>query len=275
MKSAFLRLAGVLSLGAVCCYLALAALPLLSPRPETALLYTETVRPGAPVYGVFLRRELVLSAWDKPVLFPEGQRAFAGQELGQGLISPAAGIFTAYLDGYEHISAPGQLTVQGVRALCADRRPAVSSPGKLITSGEYSFWALIKTNDLRGLSPGDRCVLETSYWGGVELTLEEIGESWQDFSPLRFSGDSGMDTVLYLRRVSGSLVFGEYTGLHIPDRGVYSDGSDLYALALSLGEVERVPLELIYQGDGYKLVTSELLWPGSEVILDTDGGTEK
>ena len=62
MKSAFLRAAGILSLGAVCGYLILGALPLLRDRTETVRLEEVTVHDTVPVWGVFLRQELVLPA---------------------------------------------------------------------------------------------------------------------------------------------------------------------------------------------------------------------
>lgn len=265
MKSAFLRGLSILSLGAVCGYIVLAALPLLRGRTDTVPAESAAVRDLAPVWGVFLREELVLPASDCLIRQPEASRVSAGGDLGAGLTAPAAGIYTAYLDGYEHLTAP-ELTVQALRSLCADRRVAQLSPGKLITSSRFLFFALLENSDAERLHIGDTCTLECAYWGGVELTLEEKGDSWQDFTPLRFSGSSGMDTVLYLREVSGSLVLGEYAGLRLPDSAFLAPGEDAVEV-LTLGEACQVPVEVLYDGDGYKLVESSLLWPGSEVII--------
>ena len=266
MKSVFLRAAGLLALCAVFGYIVLAALPLFRPRLETIRLERITVRDTVPVWGVFLREELVLPASDCLFRQPEASRISAGAELAPGLCSPSAGIYTAWLDGYEHLSAPA-LTVPALRALCGDRRMPLGSPGKLITSSRFDFYALAESAAAAGLTPGSRCTLECSYWGGVELQLIEIGESWQDFTPLHFSGSGDMDTVMYLRQVSGVLLLGEYTGLRLPDSALYTENDVLYTDVLTIGELQRTPVHVLYDAGDYKLVESASLWPGSEVIL--------
>ena len=263
MKSPFLRAAGILSLLAVSGYVALSALPLFLGRPETALLYYERVYDTVPVYGVFLRHELVLPASDELLCFDEGEK------LPAGTLTEKGGIFTRHLDGFEHLQPPA-LDTDSIRSLCADRREAVSSPGKIISGSAFSFYALMDAPSAKRLSIGQAVSLETDYWGGVELTLVEKGEQEGEFTPLLFQGSSGMDTVMYLRQVSGRLLLGSHTGLRAPERAVGYDRDGPYVLSLSLGQTEKIPVAVAHDGEGYKLITSPRLYEGSEVII---GGT--
>ena len=164
MKSPFLRLASTLALLAVSAYVAFSALPLIQGPTETAILRYETVSETVPVYGVFLREERVL---------PSGS-SYAGeaQRVSAGDAFPQSGIFTAYLDGFEHLSLPA-LTAEGIKTLCLDRRLPQSSPGKIITGSTYHFCAITETGHAETLSIGQTCTLETEYFGGIELRLAE------------------------------------------------------------------------------------------------------
>ena len=261
MKSPFLRAAGILSLLAVSGYVAFSALPLFLGQPETALLYTRTVEQSLPVYGVFLRSETVLPASPELLCFAEGERLSASALGGSG-------VFTRHVDGYEHLSGPA-LTPEGIKTLCTDRRMAMSSPGKIITSNEFEFYAL--TDSAQSLSPGQIVQLETDFFGGIELTLAEKGQPEGEFTALRFYGSGNMDTVMYLRQVSGKLYLGSYTGLCAPERALRREKEQYFVTALTLGRQEEIPVSVLYDGEGFKLISSPLLHAGSEVIINSGG----
>jgi hypothetical protein len=161
--------------------------------------------------------------------------------------------------------------VEAIRTLCADRREARSASGKLVTDSAYRFYAVLQTSDARRLRTGETYALECDYWDGVPLTLIELGPDWQDFTPALFRGDRAMDTVLYLRQVSGSLLLGTYTGLRVPHRALRTDGGQTYVETLLPGGPERAEVQTLYAGAGFDLITSPLLGPGSEVILENRG----
>ena len=260
MKSPFLRWAGIFSLLAVSGYVALSALPLFFGRPETALLYTRRIWDTAAVYGVFLRQELVLPQNADCAAFSEGEKLPAGK------CAPKGGIFTRSIDGFEHLEL-AELSTEGIKNLCLDRRAASLSPGKLITGWEYEFLAIAEAEKAQTLQPGDTAVLETEHFGGIELILEEKGSAAGDFIPLRFRGSRDMDTVMYLRQLQGQLRFGSHTGLCAPNEAIKQDENGYFVRLLSLGREEKVPVTVIYEGEGFKLIQSPLLCDGSELII--------
>jgi len=266
VKHLFLRGVLCLTAGTAAAYIVLRALTVFLDGGSTAVLCTASVRETVPVYGVFLREEHLLTGTHF-ILAPEGGRVAAGTALAADLTSPAAGIFTAHLDGWEHLAAPA-LTVEGVRTLCDDRRLPLSSPGKLVTDAAYRFYALLRADDAERLRVGETYALECAYWGGVPLTLAEKGETAQEFTPVLFTGDRAMDTVLYLRRVSGQLLLGTYTGLRVPHQAVRTDGGAAYVETLLPGGSARTEVQLLYAGADFDLIASALLGPGSEVILN-------
>lgn len=268
MRDRLLHAAVSLALCAIVCYIALAALPLLTPEYNTAVLKREGLSESVAVYGVFFREELVLPASDVFIERIEGERIAAGGDLAEGLKAPVGGIFTAHLDGFEHLSRPKSLDAQSILSLTGDRRIAVSSPGKLITGSQWSFYAVLETAEAQKLTPGTTCTLESEYWGGIELTVSELGEPWQDFTAAIFTGNSGMDTVMYLREISAELLLGEHSGLRIPLEALNSDENGYYVQVLTLGRLERAPVEVLYTGDSFILASSPMLWEGSEIILN-------
>jgi len=263
VKSPFLRFALALALMAVSGYVAFSALPLFLAGTETAKVRYDSVSLTIPVYGVFVREELVLPA-SANVSAAEAQRVAKSDE------NPQSGIYTAYLDGFEHLhNVP--LTVDAVKNLCQDRRIPLSSPGKIITDSRYRFYAIAETPLADSLDIGLKCTLENDFFGGIELTLAEKGESNGKFTPLLFYGDRDMLSVMYLREVSGRLLLKTVTGLRVPDSAVNEDSEGIYVSYLSLGEEHRAHVQVLFDGEGYKLISSPLLFEGSEVIIRSGG----
>ena len=78
-----------------------------------------------------------------------------------------------------------------------------------------------------------------------------------------------MDTVMYLRDVSGQLLLNTVTGLRVPDSAIMRDAEGSYVSCLSLGRVQRAEIESVYDGEGFKLISSSQLYEGCEVIINT------
>ncbi len=258
-RSALLRFARTAALMAVCCYIAVSAARLYERGGETAVLTERAVRLTAPVYGVFVRSELPLPAAEGEVAAAEGERFSARAEIAPGLYAPASGVYSAVCDGLETAAAPA-LSVDAILEFAEDAEPPAGSGGRIVTSPFWSFYAVVEEGQL---PLPDTAALESEYFAGIELRLEETGRPERGFVPLRFSGS---DTdCMYLRAVSGELLLGEYEGLCAPAEALRCDEDGYYVEVLSLGRYERCGVELIYEGDGWALIASPELRAGLEI----------
>lgn len=264
-RDRLLQLCAALALVAISAYIILSLLPILKSGEPPFTVYYERVRDTAPVTGFFLREELVLSG-AAPISAERYELSLlsTGEDLG-GIIAPKGGVFTAMLDGYEHSVLPVPLSPSQVLALSEDRRVPENAAGKLVTSSVWSFVAVLEAEVVAGLTLGGTYSLESDYWGGVSITLREIGETWQDFTAVRFEGSRDLDKTIYLRSLSARLVLGEYSGLHIPKTALYEDENGTFVSALTLGEAKRTGVQVLYNGDGFVLARSASLWDGSEI----------
>ena len=113
--------------------------------------------------------------------------------------------------------------------------------------------------------------MESDYFPGIELQLTRVGESADGFTALLFEGDKNMDTVKYLRQVSGRLHLGSYTGFSIPDEAIFYQGAEPFVQLKSLGETENIPITVLFDGDGFKIAKSPLLFEGSALIINSGG----
>ena len=163
---------------------------------------------------------------------------------------------------------PAELVPQAVLALTADRRVATASVGKIVTDSVWRFAAVLETAAVQRLRVGETYEIETDYWGGVAMTLSQLGDQWQYFTAAMFEGSGNMDKILYLREESATIVIGEYSGLNIPSSALLEDSDGFYTNVLTMGEPQRAAVTPVYYGEGFALVTSGELWDGSEILLE-------
>ena len=238
--------------------LALALALLCGCGRSAAVLRESTVRVSAPVYGVFVRSEL---------LWPDcGGGLDELQRVSAAVGAPASGASSHDTDGLEGAPAPG-LEIEDIIEF-ADAAAPVPGAGRVITRSDWEFYAVAEAELVSALEPGDECTLESGYWSGMELTLLEKGSPDGGMVPMRFSGS---DTrAVYMRGVSAELLLGEYTGLAVPAAAVRDDGDGPYVEALSLGRAEKTAVELLFTSNDTALISSPRLRAGVEVLLADD-----
>ena len=141
--------------------LALALALLCGCGRSAAVLRESTVRVSAPVYGVFVRSEL---------LWPDcGGGLDELQRVSAAVGAPASGAFSHHTDGLEGAPAPG-LEIEDIIEF-ADAAAPVPGAGRVITRSDWKFYAVAEAELVSALEPGDECTLESGYWSGMELTL--------------------------------------------------------------------------------------------------------
>ncbi len=162
------------------------------------------------------------------------------------------GTFSTVVDGYEGVDPEyaGQLTPTELRELiAADRVVDTSSIGKLITSFNWYYAAIVPREVARDLVAGMHVKLSFGryYDGQLDADVELLGRAEDDEQVVVFRMEKGMADMLAVRAVSADMVYEEFTGLRVPLRGLYryyagymgaADGESLtegQAVTLSLG----------------------------------------
>lgn len=163
-----------------------------------------------------------------------------------------SGTFTALVDGYEGVSPEyvQDLTPAGLREIiAADRAEDEQAIGKLVTSYNWYYAAIVSREDADRLEKGQRVRLSFGryYNGEIAARVAFIGRVEEDERLVLFSMDRALADMMAVRAVSAELIYSEYSGLRVPIKGLYryyagymtdEDGSRLTAgedVTLSLG----------------------------------------
>lgn len=204
--------------------------------------------------------------------------------------APVAGTFSAAVDGYETVltlEALTDLTPAGLRAL-ADSQTAVSGAlGKVITSTQWYYAAIMPEDVSDHISTGDTVTVNFDGSAGAqEMQVESISAADENGQVLAvFSSDRGLSATTLLREQNVEVAYATYEGLRIPARALRADQETgaLGVYRLSGAQAEWVEVELLYSGRDYYLVRSvqsedmsqleqaELLREGDEVIVRGKG----
>ncbi|HIS51801.1 MAG TPA: hypothetical protein IAC15_03580 [Candidatus Onthomonas avicola] len=204
--------------------------------------------------------------------------------------APVAGTFSAAVDGYETVLTPEaltDLTPAGLRAL-ADSQTAVSGAlGKVITSTQWYYAAIVPEDVSDHISTGDTVTVNFDGSAGAqEMQVESISAADENGQVLAvFSSDRGLSATTLLREQNVEVAYATYEGLRIPARALRADQETgaLGVYRLSGAQAEWVEVELLYSGRDYYLVRSvqsedmsqleqaELLREGDEVIVRGKG----
>lgn len=204
--------------------------------------------------------------------------------------APVAGTFSAAVDGYETVltlEALTDLTPAGLRAL-ADSQTAVSGAlGKVITSTQWYYAAIVPEDVSDHISTGDTVTVNFDGSAGAqEMQVQSISAADENGQVLAvFSSDRGLSATTLLREQNVEVAYATYEGLRIPARALRADQETgaLGVYRLSGAQAEWVEVELLYSGRDYYLVRSvqsedmsqleqaELLREGDEVIVRGKG----
>ena len=166
-----------------------------------------------------------------------------------------SGTFTALVDGYEGVSPAyvEELTPDELREIIAVGRDEDGDTiGKLVTSYNWYYAAIVSREDASRLEKGDRVQLSFGryYSDYIGAKVAFLGRVEDDERIVLFSMDRELTDMLAARAVSAELIYSEYTGIRVPIKGLYryyagymdaEDGSRLTAgesVTLTLGGQE-------------------------------------
>lgn len=193
------------------------------------------------------------------------------------ITAPAAGVFTAAVDGYEGLTYDdlADLTPDGVAALSSRKTTVADNViGKLVTSKKWYFAAVMKQADADRLSPGGSATLDFGrhYSSSIKATVLRISEPADGEVAVVFVCNTALADTLAMREATAEVIYTEYTGIRVPLKAVhmYEDGST-YVYTITAGQLEEKPVEIIYQTGDYCLVArgseSNSLRAGNEIVV--------
>ncbi|MGM9537469.1 MAG: HlyD family efflux transporter periplasmic adaptor subunit [Candidatus Onthomonas sp.] len=178
--------------------------------------------------------------------------------------SPAAGIFSGLVDGYESCltaEALENLTPATLEALAQSRAETSGRElGKVITSFRWYYAATMSRDVTKYLSSGDTVTVNfEGSTGAQKMTVQSISSADEnDRVAVVFTSDRNISATTLLREQNVDVAYGICEGLRIPTRALRADQEtgQLGVYRISGAQAQWVPVELIFTGSDYYLVRS-------------------
>ena len=212
--------------------------------------------------------------------------------------TPAAGVFSGTVDGWEGLLTPDKLeglTAAGLEALLAQSpAPAAGPVGKLITGSTWYFAALLEGTDT-GLKSGRSYTLTFSgdYYGQIPMELDRVSLEGEQTLAI-FSCRSHLADTTLLRAQTVDVVIHHLEGIRVPRKALRvetvdeplesgnPDGPTRQVNRYKVYIVERSQawgreVEILYTDENFYLVrpvdpaAAKRLRAGDEIILNSSG----
>ncbi len=212
--------------------------------------------------------------------------------------TPAAGVFSGTVDGWEGLLTPDKLeglTAAGLEALLAQSpAPAAGPVGKLITGSTWYFAALLEGTDT-GLKSGRTYTLTFSgdYYGQIPMELDRVSLEGEQTLAI-FSCRSHLADTTLLRAQTVDVVIHHLEGIRVPRKALRvetvdeplesgnPDGPTRQVNRYKVYIVERSQawgreVEILYTDENFYLVrpvapaAAKRLRAGDEIILNSSG----
>jgi len=185
------------------------------------------------------------------------------------LYADAAGIFSAAVDGYEHlrISDAENLTPSGLNALIGRGGSADEHAyGKLVTGFDWYFAAAMDETEAAQLTPGGRATLNFGRYCSRDISAEvyRLGPAEDGRVTVIFRCNTALADTMALRSATATVVFASYSGLRIPAEAVQADGETgiPFVWCVTAMQLERKNIEILYRGTDFVIAA---------VTADADG----
>lgn len=212
--------------------------------------------------------------------------------------TPAAGVFSGTVDGWEGLLTPDKLeglTAAGLEALLAQSpAPAAGPVGKLITGSTWYFAALLEGTDT-GLKSGRTYTLTFSgdYYGQIPMELDRVSLEGEQTLAI-FSCRSHLADTTLLRAQTVDVVIHHLEGIRVPRKALRvetvdeplesgnPDGPTRQVNRYKVYIVERSQawgreVEILYTDENFYLVrpvdpaAAKRLRAGDDIILNSSG----
>lgn len=194
------------------------------------------------------------------------------------ILAGESGTFSTAVDGYESLTPDmlEDLSPSGVDALAAQQRSVESGAiGKLITSQTWYYAAKLSDDDGARLQAGEEVTADFGRYLAQPVTLrvERVSAPENGQRAVLFSCEQELSSTLTFRQVTVDIEFASHSGLRVPTQALYTDDDGgKYVYVYTVMYVEKKPVNVVYEGDGYVLVSvdpadSDALREGNEIIV--------
>lgn len=215
-----------------------------------------------------------LSALQRELVALQGE----GTESGTVLTAEAAGVYSGFVDGYEHLGSAAlvNLTPSKLQALIdAPAEPQEGTYGKLVRDFRWYFAGVMSSVDAAKLTRGKAATLNFGRWYSADIPARvvSVGPSEDGNVVAVFRCDTALADTLSMRGATASVVFDSYSGIRIPAEAVRTDDKTegTYVWTITAMQLERKDIEILYAGDDYVIVrrgtTADALREGNTVVV--------
>ena len=199
---------------------------------------------------------------------------------GTAITAPESGIYSAACDGYETVLTPELLDEDLTPSKLSGIRPVSNTEanvGKLIYGDTWYYAANITDAQAEALTGRSTVTLRFAKGLTMDLkmTLVRISRSENGQRTLLLKSDKYIAQTTLLRHQAATLLLQTYEGLRVPSNALRVSDDGVAGVYCVLGvRAKFKPVKVVYQGEGYALVTaasaaedSSLLRQGDQVIV--------
>ena len=166
------------------------------------------------------------------------------------VLTENAGYFSRFCDGYESLGTHDDFST-------AERDVPEGCIGKTV-SGDCWFFVAEADSEITERLHAGMCVTLDGYPAEVtEISADRI----------IFRVRRGVEAHLTDRKKTLTLSFSGYEGISVPEESVREEKGGAYIWILRAGGEEKLPVDIIYSGDGFCLVRGEGLVAGMQIIV--------
>ena len=192
------------------------------------------------------------------------------------IASPAAGLFTTSVDGYEGLTFAmlEELTPDSLRALTERREDTEGYLGKVVVGTRWYFAALVSEKDAERLSHSGVTTLDLGKYasGNVEAVVTHISHPQNGVCAVVFKCRTALAETLTLREMTAEIVYDQVSGLRVPAKAVHVDEEGrTFVYVISSLQIEKKPVEILTDAGDYYIVEAQsdvnALRAGNEIVV--------
>lgn len=194
--------------------------------------------------------------------------------------APVAGLYSAYVDGYESLLTPELLAEATVSTWENAQTAKTSSPaniGKLISGSRWYYLTVMEADLAYSLGPEVRVrmTLDSDY--SFDMDVERIGPNESGRCAVVLSCDRHMGELTMYRQLELDVIFESYTGLRVPKKAIrMDDQGNVFVYVMEGINARQKYVNIISETGSFYVVTEDRsstanLWAGDEVVVSGRG----